>query len=97
MGRPSIPPSPRPTRSPPAGRGRPQLLRRGDRTGCCSGQLDVGLRLRALNALPVLGRLVIDHVNPGLFLLLHAYSGYGESLIDYDRPVHTVGLGIAFR
>ena len=73
------------------------LLRRGDRTGCCSGQLDVGLRLRALNALPVLGRLVSDHVNPGLFLLLHAYSGYGESLIDYDRPVHTVGIGIAFR
>lgn len=29
----------------------------------------------------------------GIFQL---FSGYGNNLIDYDREVHKVGLGIAF-
>lgn len=28
--------------------------------------------------------------------MLQIFSGYGNSLIDYDREIHKIGLGIAF-
>ncbi len=30
------------------------------------------------------------------FGLLQVFSGYGNSLIDYDQEIHKIGLGIAF-
>jgi phospholipase A1 len=39
-----------------------------------------------------------DKSGPGkVFAMLHYFSGFGESLIDYDHRVEKWGLGIAFR
>jgi phospholipase A1 len=35
--------------------------------------------------------------NEGVFLQLHAFDGYGESLIDFDHKVRKIGFGLAVR
>jgi len=43
--------------------------------------------------------LQVDYSYPiaatGIYLYIQYFLGYGESLIDYDRPVHKIGTGIA--
>lgn len=45
------------------------------------------------------GALQADYSYPlgsrGFYIYLQYFLGYGQSLIDYDRPVNRLGLGIA--
>ena len=46
------------------------------------------------------GAIEIDYSKPihnkNIFLYLQYFNGYGESLIDYDRLVNRIGVGIAY-
>ena len=54
-----------------------------------TGQIDINV---AVNLIPFLKKVV----KPGIYLHFQYFSGFGESLIDFDQRVNRVGVGISF-
>ena len=57
------------------------------------------INFKNLRAAQTVGSIRLDYSYPiaatGSYFYLQYFLGYGESLIDYDRPVNKIGIGLA--
>lgn len=63
------------------------MLRKGTRSGTATGRLEGWLDFRHL----------LGGDTRGVSLYVQAFSGFGDSLIDYDRKIQRVALGVSVR
>jgi hypothetical protein len=63
------------------------MLRKGTRSGTGTGRLEGWLDFRHL----------LGGEARGVSLYLQVFSGFGDSLIDYNREIQRVSLGVTVR